>query len=77
MCHQLDGEGGKVGPDLSIEGTRGRSDEWLVGHFKEPSAYVQGLIMPSFDNLTDEQLQALTVFLMSRSGKNGSEKPQN
>src|SRR5436309_9312657 len=26
-CHQLDGEGGNVGPELTIEGTRGRSDE--------------------------------------------------
>ena len=33
MCHQLNGEGGKVGPDLTIEGTRGRTDEWLIGHF--------------------------------------------
>jgi cytochrome c2 len=34
MCHQLDCEGGKVGPDLTVEGTRGRTNEWLVGHFK-------------------------------------------
>lgn len=70
ICHRLDGEGGKVGPDLTVEGTRGRSAEWLTGHFKNPAAYVHGSIMPSFDNLNDEQLQALTAFLMNQNGKN-------
>jgi len=63
ICHRLDGEGTKVGPDLMVEGTRGRSTAWLIGHFKDPAAYVPGSIMPSFKNLTDEQLSALTTFL--------------
>lgn len=67
-CHQLDGEGGKVGPDLTIEGTRGRSDAWLVGHFKDPGAYTPGSMMFSFKQLTDEQLRALTAFLQSQKG---------
>lgn len=69
MCHRLDGEGGKVGPDLTVEGTRGRSVAWLIGHFKNPKAYSPGSIMPSFKNLTDEQLEALTTFLESQKGK--------
>jgi len=68
-CHQLDGEGTKVGPGLTVEGTRGRSAEWLIGHFKNPPAYVPGSIMPSFKNLTDEQLSALTAFLESQKGE--------
>lgn len=68
MCHQLNGEGGKVGPDLTVEGTRGRSDDWLIGHFKEPPAYTPGSIMPSFKNLTDEQLRALVAFLQHQKG---------
>jgi cbb3-type cytochrome oxidase cytochrome c subunit len=63
MCHQLEGEGGKVGPDLTVEGTRGRTNEWLVGHFKNPPAYTPGSMMPAFKNLTDVQLGALTEFL--------------
>jgi mono/diheme cytochrome c family protein len=63
ICHRLDGEGTKVGPDLTVEGIRGRSTAWLIGHFKDPAAYVPGSIMPSFKNLTDEQLSALTTFL--------------
>jgi cbb3-type cytochrome oxidase cytochrome c subunit len=69
MCHKLEGEGGKVGPDLTLEGTRGRTDEWLFGHFKDPPAYTPGSIMPPFKNLTDEQLQALAEFLQSRKGR--------
>ncbi len=69
MCHQLEGEGGKVGPDLSIEGTRGRANEWLVGHFKDPPAYTPGSLMPPFKNLTDAQLQALVAFLQSQKGQ--------
>ncbi len=66
MCHQLNGEGGKVGPDLTFEGTRGRTTEWLVGHFKDPGAYTKGSIMPAFDNLTEDQLNALTAFLQNQ-----------
>lgn len=68
MCHRLDGEGGKVGPDLTNEGTRGRTDAWLIGHFKDPAAYSPGSIMPAFKNLTDKQLQALTAFLQNQKG---------
>jgi mono/diheme cytochrome c family protein len=67
-CHQLNGEGGQVGPDLTVEGTRGRSDDWLVGHFKDPSAYTPGSIMFSFKQLTDEQLRALTALMQSQKG---------
>jgi mono/diheme cytochrome c family protein len=73
-CHQLDREGTKVGPDLTIEGTRGRSVDWLIGHFKDPAAYVPGSIMPAFNNFTDEQLNALTAFLESQKGGGKSSK---
>ncbi len=68
MCHQLDGEGGKVGPDLTLEGTRGRTAEWLIGHFKDPPAFTRGSIMPPYKNLTEDQLRALTAFLESQKG---------
>jgi len=69
-CHRLNGEGGPVGPDLTTEGTRGRTAEWLIGHFKDPPAYVHGSVMPAFKNLTDEQLKALTEFLQNQKGPN-------
>jgi mono/diheme cytochrome c family protein len=67
-CHQLDGKGGQVGPDLTLEGNRGRADAWLIGHFGNPPAYTSGSIMPSFGNLTPAQLQALTAFLQNQKG---------
>jgi len=67
-CHQLNGEGGKAGPDLTLEGARRRSDEWLIGHFKDPSAYTPGSVMPSFNHLNDDQLRALTRFLQTEKG---------
>jgi cbb3-type cytochrome oxidase cytochrome c subunit len=57
-----------VGPDLTVEGTRDRSAAWLIGHFKDPASYVAGSVMPSFKNLTDEQLSALTASLESQKG---------
>jgi len=69
MCHRLNGEGGRVGPDLTTEGDRGRTQEWLVGHFKDPRAYVPGSLMPPFKNLTDEQLKALTAFLQNQKSR--------
>ena len=53
---------------MTHEGTRGRSDEWLVGHFKDPSAYTPNSVMPAFNQLTADQLHALTVFLQSEKG---------
>ncbi len=69
MCHQFNGESGKVGPDLTVEGTRERTDDWLIGHFKDPPAYTPGSIMPALKNLTDKQLKALTTFLRSQIGQ--------
>jgi mono/diheme cytochrome c family protein len=74
MCHQLNGDGGKIGPDLTVEGTRGRSDEWLISHFKNPTAYIPGSVMPPFRNLTDEQLKALTAFLQSQKSQRNREE---
>lgn len=65
-CHKLDGQGGTIGPDLSVEGRRGRSREWLIGHFKDPPKFTPGSVMPPFKNLTPEQLSALSAFLENR-----------
>ena len=68
MCHQLDGEGGTLGPDLTFQGSRGRTDEWLAGHFKDPPSYTEGSLMPAFENLTEKQLRALVAFLQNQKG---------
>jgi cytochrome c553 len=62
-CHSLRGRGGKIAPDLAAEGTRRRSDAWLIGHFKDPRAYSSTSVMPALAGLTNRQLQALATFL--------------
>jgi mono/diheme cytochrome c family protein len=62
-CHTIDGTGATIGPNLSDEWARGRSDEWLLGHFRHPAAVTPGTPMPSFDYLSDEQLKALVRYL--------------
>lgn len=68
-CHSLRGRGGKIGPDLADEGTRGRSDAWLVGHLKDPQAYSPASVMPAFASLTSPQLEALATFLQYQREK--------
>lgn len=62
-CHSFHGRGGKIGPDLAIEGTRGRSNAWLIGHFKDPQAYSPASVMPAFKGLSNRQLEVLATFL--------------
>jgi len=62
-CHSFHGRGGTIGPDLALEGTRKRSDAWLIGHFKDPPGLSPRSVMPSFGSLTDCQLQVLSAFL--------------
>ena len=57
------GEGATIGPNLSDEWARGRTDDWLIGHFRNPRAYTPGTRMPSFSHLGDRQLRALVLFL--------------
>ena len=68
-CHNLHGRGGKVGPDLALEGTRGRSEAWLIGHFKDPQAYSPASVMPALGGLSNRQLQALATFLQYQKAR--------
>ena len=68
-CHNLHGRGGTIAPDLAMEGTRGRSNAWLIGHFKDPQAYSPASVMPALGHLTNRQLQALAAFLQSQKSK--------
>jgi mono/diheme cytochrome c family protein len=63
-CHSVEGKEAD-GPDLTYEGDRGRSREWLVGHLIAPAFYSPGSEMPSYGKLTGTQLDELSVFLNS------------
>ena len=64
MCHMIDGVGGKMGPDLSDEGNKGRDGEWLTKYFKDPKSIIPEAMMPPVKG-TDEELKALATYMMS------------
>lgn len=71
-CHVVGKQGGPLGPNLTHEALRGRSDEWQLEHLKDPlSVYVLGStegiawIMPKFNQLSAEDLKALVAYVQS------------
>lgn len=62
-CHQINGEGGEEGPDLSDVGSR-RNWLWLYAHLARPQAVVVGSTMPVFPLLRAE-IKDITVYLMT------------
>lgn len=63
-CHTINGIGGTVGPDLTHVAQR-RDRDWIYRHFKDPRSVVPGSVMPSYGHLLEEELQALTDFIMT------------
>jgi ubiquinol-cytochrome c reductase cytochrome b subunit len=63
-CHMIYGDGGRRGPELTrLAGKRDRA--WLVGHLKEPKKYVSGSKMPSFRDLPESELAAVSDYLLA------------
>ena len=68
-CHRIEGlSSGTIGPDLSEVGKERKSD-YLWGHIVDPRAYTSTSVMPQF-KLTDDEREALVIFLKSRQGVN-------
>jgi mono/diheme cytochrome c family protein len=67
-CHSVGGQGGKVGPPLD-EVAKRHDTQWIIAHFKNPQAVSPGTVMPQF-NFTDQQIHALTEFLLSLTDTN-------
>lgn len=64
LCHTVNGEGGKVGPVLN--GLHLRHDrQWVEGHFQDPEKFTPGSGMPPYDNLSQQDLNRLTDYVMS------------
>ncbi len=64
-CHKIRGVGGAIGPDLTLVGQKRKDPEWHLRHFKDPQSTSPGSTMPSFKHLSDEELKALTVYMLS------------
>ncbi|MBI4842377.1 MAG: cbb3-type cytochrome c oxidase subunit II [candidate division NC10 bacterium] len=64
-CHRIRGAGGIMGPDLTFVGSRRRDPEWHLRHLREPQATSPGSSMPPFAHLSEAELKALTVYMLS------------
>lgn len=62
-CHQVDGKGGRIGPDVSRLGKRLDGD-WLHAYLKDPQSTLPDAMMPNFA-LTDGEINKLTDYLLS------------
>lgn len=76
-CHQINGEGGAVGPDLtsfadkdpsnfSFEGVQGPKSKqtWVIEHFKDPKRVSPGSVMRAYA-MNDDQIEALASYVLS------------
>jgi mono/diheme cytochrome c family protein len=62
-CHSINGVGGKIGPDLTVNGLQ-RTKEWMVQHHLNPRSLVGGSIMPDF-KYSPTELRAIAEYLAS------------
>jgi quinol-cytochrome oxidoreductase complex cytochrome b subunit len=64
-CHKVGGQGRAVGPPLDGEGTRHPDLNWQIQHLKDPPAMTPGSTMPAYKQLSDSDLRALAMYLLS------------
>ena len=62
-CHTVHGQGGDIGPDLSDEGEKGRSKDWLTTQIRTPKKHDPTTAMPSFNTLPDNKVSELVAYL--------------
>ncbi|EHP86759.1 cytochrome c class I [Geobacter metallireducens RCH3] len=76
-CHQIDGQGGNVGPDLSnfadkdpsnfsyesIEGPHSKQT-WVIEHFRDPKRVSPGTPMRTYA-MNDDQIECLASYVLS------------
>ena len=64
-CHRIDASGGNIGPDLSGEGLKGKSAEWLTQQLRDSKSRNPASIMPPFAALGNEKIANLVEYLQS------------
>jgi mono/diheme cytochrome c family protein len=60
-CHELKGEGGKIGPPLDRAGVR-LNPEWVYQWIQDPLSVKRDTTMPAF-GLSDREAKAITLYL--------------
>ncbi len=68
-CHQVRGQGGSEGPDLSTVGSR-RDWVWTYAHLLNPQAMSPGSTMPDYP-LTGDEARDMTAYLLTLRGPDG------
>jgi ubiquinol-cytochrome c reductase cytochrome b subunit len=68
-CHRIGTMGGNIGPDLSDEGLKGKTAEWLTEQLRDSKSHNPASIMPSFAALENEKIGNLVEFLQSLKAK--------
>jgi mono/diheme cytochrome c family protein len=63
-CHTINGVGGSSGPNLTYVGDR-RSREYIIQQIKDPKSHNVNTNMPSFKDLSDQDLKDLADYLTS------------
>lgn len=63
-CHIINGKGGSIAPNLSKEGTKGRSIHWLEVQINTPKVHFPNTMMPNH-NLNPVQLKTVAEYLES------------
>ncbi|HEV2689678.1 MAG TPA: cytochrome b N-terminal domain-containing protein [Bryobacteraceae bacterium] len=61
-CHQINGQGTKMGPPLNGVGQH-RDRAWLEQHFRDPKSVSPGSIMPAY-NFSPQDMDALCQYLL-------------
>ncbi len=64
MCHQIGGEGGKMGGALDNVGSK-RDEAWLKKYIKDPKSVEPNSKMKAFPNLADKDLDDLVAYLLT------------
>ncbi|MBI5632959.1 MAG: cytochrome c [Nitrospirae bacterium] len=62
-CHTINGIGGTTGPDLTRVGAK-HDRAWLVGHFKDPAAFVKNSAMPKVE-APETDIEKLTDYMLT------------
>ena len=62
----------RTGPDLSYLG-RKRSEQWEINHLKDPRVYSPLSIMPSFEFLSDTELEDIAAYLFALGDRTAAE----
>lgn len=75
-CHRVNNTGGATGPDLSGEGSRDRTKDWLITQIRNPKAHNINTVMPAFTALSDQQVNSLADYLLSLKSNVAPSQPQ-